>query len=88
MDGDWRFNSRKSLLEWNIELIDDSNRTGALEFVVPYSDPDDFFPVDVSFTCSDLVCDVSIDSVQHPESGDNIKYGFAKLLQSGDYQIV
>lgn len=88
VDGDWNFNSRKSTLEWTIDLVDSSNRTGSMEFVVPHSDPDDFFPVDVTFTCSTLMCEVAIDSVEDPESGDGVKYSFNKVLQTGDYQIV
>lgn len=47
LDGDWRYDARKGHLVWSIELIDASNASGALEFVVPAADPSTFFPVEV-----------------------------------------
>lgn len=38
---------RKSCLVWSIELIDDTNRTGSAEFVVPAAAADNFFPIEV-----------------------------------------
>ncbi len=32
---------------WTIDLIDDSNRTGSMEFVVSAADPESFYPVEV-----------------------------------------
>ena len=54
MDGDTQYDGRKSQLLWSIDLLDDSNRTGSLEFVVPAANPDAFFPVEVS-SCN-LAC--------------------------------
>ena len=50
MDGDTQYDGRKSQLLWSIDLLDDSNRTGSLEFVVPAANPDAFFPVEVGQT--------------------------------------
>lgn len=47
IDGDWRYDMRKSCLVWSIELIDDTNRTGSAEFVVPAAPSDAFFPIEV-----------------------------------------
>jgi hypothetical protein len=38
---------RKSCLVWSIELIDNTNRTGSAEFVVPAAPADTFFPIEV-----------------------------------------
>ena len=46
IDGDWRYDMRRGCLVWSIELIDDSNRTGSAEFVVPAAQPDAFFPIE------------------------------------------
>ncbi|GMH39503.1 hypothetical protein BSKO_07401 [Bryopsis sp. KO-2023] len=88
VDGDWHYNSRRNTLEWTIDLIDSTNRTGSLEFVVPQADADDFFPVDISFGCSGLMCDIAIDSVENPETGEPTKFSFSKTLQTGEYQVV
>lgn len=88
VDGDWQYNARHNQLEWIIDIIDDSNSTGALEFVVPAADPDDFFPVDITFTISNLICDVDVESVIDSESGGELKWSCVKSLKAGNYQIV
>ncbi|CAD7699381.1 unnamed protein product [Ostreobium quekettii] len=87
-DGDWQWVSRKNVLMWNIDLIDASNRNGALEFVVQSPDADDIFPVDVTFTAASTLCDISIESVEDSSTGAAIKYGCKKALTTGDYQVV
>ena len=49
IDGDWRYDMRKSCLVWSIELIDNTNRTGSAEFVVPAAPADTFFPIEASW---------------------------------------
>lgn len=56
VDGDWRFDSRRSALIWSIDLIDNTNRSGSLEFVVPACDPEVFYPVEVRQTGGRDVC--------------------------------
>ena len=61
VEGDFHYDSRKAQLLWSIELVDDTNRTGQLEFSLPGSYPEDaFFPVDVSFSAQHTLADVSI----------------------------
>ncbi|XP_031278570.1 coatomer subunit delta-like [Pistacia vera] len=45
-----RFDSRNSVLEWSILLIDNSNGRGSMEFVVPRTDSSAFFPISVQFS--------------------------------------
>ena len=58
VDGDWQYDPRKSLMLWRIDLIDDSNKSGSMEFVVPVTRPESFFPVNVSFQASKTLCQV------------------------------
>ena len=60
MDGDWRYDARKSIMLWSIDIIDASNRTGSLEFVVPNTRPESFFPVTVNFNATRTLCQVCI----------------------------
>ena len=60
IDGDWRYDSRHSLLVWSIDLVDNANRSGAAEFVVPATDPGTFFPVEVSFSAQKTLCDIQV----------------------------
>lgn len=52
------------MLLWTVDLIDDSNRSGAMEFVISSAaNPDSFFPVDVSFSAQHTLADVKVVTV-------------------------
>ena len=63
IDGDWEYDARHSQLLWTIELIDDANRSGSAEFVVPMTDPGSFFPLDVSFSATKTLCDIQVSPI-------------------------
>lgn len=88
VDGDWRYDSRKSILEWSILLIDSSNRSGSMEFVVPTSDPTVFFPIDVKFSASKFFCNVKLASVNDSQSGNNTRHSSQTQLVVESYQVV
>ena len=60
---------RKSCLVWSIELIDNTNRTGSAEFVVPAAQADAFFPIEVGrgWCCTGVLrgCTAARMVVQH-----------------------
>ncbi|KAH7516228.1 hypothetical protein FEM48_Zijuj10G0113000 [Ziziphus jujuba var. spinosa] len=58
IDGEWRYDSRNSILEWSILLIDNSNRSGSMEFVVPAADSSIFFPISVRFSATNTFSDL------------------------------
>ncbi|EEC71749.1 hypothetical protein OsI_04321 [Oryza sativa Indica Group] len=60
IDGEWRYDSRNSVLEWSIILVDQSNRSGSLEFTVPAADPSTFFPISVGFSASNTFSDLKV----------------------------
>nr|GMD08013.1 coatomer subunit delta-like [Ipomoea batatas] len=57
------YDSRNSILEWSIVLIDASNRSGSLEFVVPAVDPSSFFPISARFSSSKTFSDLKTESL-------------------------
>lgn len=87
MDGDWRYDSRRSCLLWTIDLIDDTNRSGSLEFVVPAAEAESFFPVEVSFSANRTLCDIEIDSVVNAATGAPVKYGYKRALTTANYVV-
>lgn len=87
IDGDYRYNPRQAVLEWDIELIDDSNRNGSMEFVVPAGDPDQFFPIEVSFSSKSTFCDVKIVSVNNLE-GQAVNYSSSTAMNVTNYSVV
>ncbi|KAL4439841.1 hypothetical protein ABPG75_002842 [Micractinium tetrahymenae] len=87
IDGDWRYDMRKSCLVWSIELIDDTNRTGSAEFVVPAAAADNFFPIEVEFGAAKTICEVRVDTVLDARSGQPVKYGSRTSLVTEGYHV-
>ncbi|GAQ92052.1 Medium subunit of clathrin adaptor complex [Klebsormidium nitens] len=88
IDGEWRYDPRRSVLEWQIVLIDDTNRSGSLEFAVPATDPQSFFPIDVKFAADKTFCDVKIKQVIKASSGEAVKFGGKTQLVVDSYQVL
>eukprot|EP00899_Mesostigma_viride_P006950 jgi/Mesvir1/16256/Mv08504-RA.1 len=88
IDGEFRFDARRAVLEWTIDLIDDTNRTGAMEFVVPAADNDAFFPIDVHFSSNKTFCSAKVQDVVHASSGEPVKWGGHTILTVDSYQVV
>mmetsp|Transcript_30628 Transcript_30628/g.66846 ORF Transcript_30628/g.66846 Transcript_30628/m.66846 type:complete len:543 (-) Transcript_30628:189-1817(-) len=88
VDGDFMYDPRKNALEWSIDLIDDTNRSGSLEFVVPAADVDVFFPIEVSFSSKKTFCDVKVVGVTNVEGGDAVKFAYSTGMMAGGYAVV
>ncbi|RZC63510.1 hypothetical protein C5167_025268 [Papaver somniferum] len=88
VDGDWRYNSRSSTLEWSILLIDNSNRSGSMEFVVPAVDASVFFPISVRFTAAKTFSDLKVVNVLPLRDGPPPKFAQRTQLVTDHYQVV
>ncbi|XP_011089140.1 coatomer subunit delta isoform X2 [Sesamum indicum] len=88
IDGEWRYDSRRSILEWSILLIDDSNRSGAMEFVIPAVDSSQLFPISVQFTATSTFSDLKVVNIAPLKDGDPPKFAQRTLLSTENYQVV
>eukprot|EP00879_Flechtneria_rotunda_P014343 GHRR01014983.1.p1 GENE.GHRR01014983.1~~GHRR01014983.1.p1 ORF type:complete len:479 (+),score=151.16 GHRR01014983.1:639-2075(+) len=88
VDGDWRYDSRRHALVWSVDLIDNTNRSGSMEFVVPACDTEAFYPIEVSFATTSTFCDIAIDAVISTQNGGQVKYGQKRGLSTATYQVV
>ena len=88
VDGDWRYDAKRRAILWTIDLIDDSNRSGSAEFVVPAAPVDAFFPVDVSFVADATLAGVRVLSVTGVDDGEGVKHGLRARLAAEEYQVV
>ncbi|KAG9156331.1 hypothetical protein Leryth_009206 [Lithospermum erythrorhizon] len=88
IDGDYRYDSRNSVLEWSILLIDNSNRSGSLEFVVPPADSSIFFPISVHFSTARTFSDLKIQSILPIKGGSPPKYSQRTVMSTENYQVV
>eukprot|EP00271_Cylindrocystis_brebissonii_P010164 TRINITY_DN26268_c0_g1_i1.p1 TRINITY_DN26268_c0_g1~~TRINITY_DN26268_c0_g1_i1.p1 ORF type:complete len:515 (+),score=138.78 TRINITY_DN26268_c0_g1_i1:269-1813(+) len=87
-DGEPRYDGRRSVLEWTIDLIDNTNRSGSMEFVVPAVNTDVFFPIDVKFTSNKTFCDVKVLQLSATASGAPVKYTSRTQMAVESYQVV
>jgi len=84
-DGSYAFDSRKNILTWTLPVIDSSNSSGQMEFSMP-SNPDDFFPIDVSFhSTKGLYTDITVDSVISAADATPTKYSLETALLVDKY---
>jgi len=88
VDGDFQYDPRRSVLDWSIDLIDNTNRNGSLEFVVPATDTDGFFPIECSFGSKQTFCDVKVVGVTTIEDGTPAKYTHSTNMVVGQYAVV
>lgn len=87
VEGDYHYDHKRSILEWQIPVVDESNKSGAMEFSIS-AHPDDFFPVNVSFGSSKSFCDVKIKDVNVVEDGMPVKYSSEVMFSVDKYEIV
>ncbi|VFQ59021.1 unnamed protein product [Cuscuta campestris] len=87
IDGDWRYNSRNSVLEWSIVLIDNSNRSGSLEFSVPPVDPSSFFPISARFTASTTFSNLKVTGILPLRGGPAPKFSQRTVLTTEHYLV-
>lgn len=59
LDGEYRHDSRRNTLEWCLPVIDAKNKSGSLEFSIA-GQPNDFFPVQVSFISKKNYCNIQV----------------------------
>ncbi|KAK2153629.1 hypothetical protein LSH36_291g07023 [Paralvinella palmiformis] len=86
-DGDYHHDSRKCTLEWSLPVIDESNKSGSMEFSISGM-PDDFFPVTVSFISKKLYCDIQFRDARQVDDSVPVKYSSEILFYVDKYEIV
>jgi len=83
-----RYDSRNSVLEWSIILIDQSNRSGSMEFAVPATDPSSFFPISVGFSASSTFSDLKVTTVLPLREGSPPKFSQRIRLVADNYSVI
>jgi len=68
--GSTDFDSKKGVLFWRIPLIDDSNKSGSMEFNVPNAPNSAFFPVQVDFRSNQTYCAIQVVQVNGDQTVD------------------
>jgi len=86
VDGQYKHDPRAGMLCWHFDQVDANNASGSMEFHIPGSDTDVFFPVQVGFRSDTLLCPIDIVSVAHMSSGAPIPNQITKSFAPDTYQ--
>ncbi|KAI8384449.1 uncharacterized protein BYT42DRAFT_612150 [Radiomyces spectabilis] len=87
VDGNYFIDRQRRVLEWQLPLINSSNKSGLLECSIPADDVTGFFPVMVAFVSERLICDVDVVSVENLETHSPITFSKEVMLAADDYTI-
>uniref|UniRef100_A0ACD5VHM5 Uncharacterized protein n=1 Tax=Avena sativa TaxID=4498 RepID=A0ACD5VHM5_AVESA len=87
IDGEWKYDSRNSVLEWSVILIDQSNPCGSMEFSVPAADPSNFFPISVGFSALNTFSSLKVTAVRPLREGSS-KYSQRVRLVTAKYDVI
>jgi len=87
VDGEYKHDSRKNVLEWTIPIVDSTNSTGVLEFSIAAS-PDDFFPVNVSFhSTKKSYSDIDVIGVENCKTNASVKHSVEQVITVDKFEI-
>ncbi|KAJ3220352.1 Coatomer subunit delta [Dinochytrium kinnereticum] len=87
VEGHYRVDRQRKFIEWQLPLIDQSNKSGVLEFSVDSEDVAGFFPIQVQFTSNKTMSDIEVVDAM---GGDGARLQFSKesRLVTDSYTVV
>lgn len=86
-DGEYDHDSRRGLLMWQHPVIDANNKSGSMEFSVS-GNPDDFFPVSLSFTSEKTFSGIKVLDCVEVDGGNPVKHSTQTSFFAEKYEIV
>lgn len=87
VDGSYFVDRQRRVLEWQLPVINSTNKNGLLECTLPGSDASGFFPVMASFVGEKLICGVDVLDVQNLELQAPSIFSKEVLLTSDEYTV-
>ncbi|KAJ3142046.1 Coatomer subunit delta [Physocladia obscura] len=75
-------------IDWQLPLIDQSNRNGVLEFTIADEDVNGFFPIKVTFSSIKPYCSVNVGDVVTVDGLTKVAFSQETLLMTEEYVIV
>ncbi|TPX37034.1 hypothetical protein SmJEL517_g00828 [Synchytrium microbalum] len=88
LEGSYRVDRQKRVIEWQLPVIDTSNRSGVLEFSVNSEDVNGFYPIMVNFRASRTFCDVTVVNISHVDDGSELTFTRDISVTTEEYKIV
>lgn len=87
IDGHYKHDKNSGILCWHHDIVDSNNASGSMEFIVPGSDTQSFFPVMVKFHAKSLFCPVQLENVQTYDSKQPVANNMVQSLVPDLYQV-
>jgi len=86
-EGEYTIDTRRQQLLWQHTIIDQNNKSGSMEFSVG-GNPDDFFPVTVSFNSTKSYSGIKVLECAEVDGGNPVKYSSSTQFFAEKYEIV
>ncbi|KNC96513.1 coatomer subunit delta [Spizellomyces punctatus DAOM BR117] len=87
VEGHYEIDRARRFIQWQLPIIDQSNKSGLLEFSVNTDDTAAFFPIVASFTSGKTFCSIGIRDVTSV-NGAPISFSQDTVLLTEDYKVV
>eukprot|EP00002_Diphylleia_rotans_P005328 TRINITY_DN1445_c0_g1_i1.p1 TRINITY_DN1445_c0_g1~~TRINITY_DN1445_c0_g1_i1.p1 ORF type:complete len:515 (+),score=145.97 TRINITY_DN1445_c0_g1_i1:114-1658(+) len=86
--GNYNYDSRNRVLLWQLDLVDESNSSGSIEFSIKGVQPKSFFPISVRFTSRTTMCDLQVAGVFSLDTEAPLPFGLETSFAPESYSIV
>lgn len=86
-DGRFKHVGANSQLVWELDLVDQSTSSAALEFSIAQRDSNAFFPITVSFVSNRLYCPMDVVDIVSAVTSEPIAHGYSRSLASEEYIV-
>ncbi|KAJ3414872.1 Coatomer subunit delta [Chytridiales sp. JEL 0842] len=87
VEGHYKVDKNRRIIDWQLPIIDQSNKNGVLEFTVNSEDVSAFFPISVSFNSNKSLCHVDAAAIQSV-AGQAIAFSQETVVTPDEYVIV
>jgi hypothetical protein len=88
IDGVYKHDPAAGMMCWHFDVVDrNTNSSASMEFSVPGTNPEAFFPIQVGFRSETLLCPIVITGVSNSSSGAAIPNQMTKSFLPESYQV-
>ncbi|KAJ4935965.1 hypothetical protein JOQ06_017490 [Pogonophryne albipinna] len=87
LDGEYKHDSRRNILEWCLPVIDANNKTGSMEFSIA-GQPNDFFPIAVTFVSKRNYCDIQVTKATLVDGDTSVRFSSEISFLVDKYEIL
>jgi len=85
--GTTRVDARAGQLLWTIEVIDESNSSGSLDFFLPSKDENPLFPIQVGFSATNSLCGIQITEISGADSAP-VKFSLDVNVSANEFVVL